>query len=322
MPILGSRGAGAAAGFGLGGAALKYSLEYMVVGGGAGGGGCYGGSGGGAGGYRVGTYAEVSASEVYTITVGAGGAAAPTQPQTGGNGSDGSNSILSNPSTGTISSQGGGKGVSYRSPLQGSPLVQNGGNGGSGGGGSSSPSGPAGTGGTGNTPSVAPSQGNDGGAGTSAGGGSGGGGGGGSEAGQDAQTTPLVPGGGKGGDGGANSITGSSVYYAGGGGGSGGPGRGAGAGGNGGGGAGANGAYASPLPNSAGVAGTANTGGGGGGAAYDIQPGQTSGAGGSGVVVIKVPTKFYPGTSTGSPTVTTSGPYTILKFTGNGSYTT
>ena len=319
MPILGSRGAGAAAGFGLGGAALKYSLEYMVVGSGGGGGGTYGGSGGGAGGYRVGTYAEVSASEVYTITVGAGGAAAPTQPQSGGVGSEGPASELSNPSTGTINSHGGGRGVSYRAPLQGSPLVQNGGDGASGGGGSEAPSLPGGSGGTGNLPSVAPSQGNDGGDGIV---GSAGGGGGASQAGQTAQNTPLVPGGGKGGDGGANSITGSSVYYAGGGGGSGGPGRGAGAGGNGGGGAGANGAYASPLPNSAGVSGTTNTGGGGGGAAYDIQPGQTSGAGGSGVVVIKVPTKFYPGTSTGSPTVTTSGPYTVLKFTGNGSYTT
>jgi hypothetical protein len=34
-----------------------------------------------------------------------------------------------------------------------------------------------------------------------------------------------------------------------------------------------------------------------------------------------VPTVFYSGTTTGSPTVTTSGSNTILTFTVNGSYT-
>jgi hypothetical protein len=61
----------------------------------------------------------------------------------------------------------------------------------------------------------------------------------------------------------------------------------------------------------AGVAGTANLGGGGGGAA----------AGGSGVVILSVPTAIYSGVSTGSPTITTSGSNTILKFTASGSYT-
>jgi hypothetical protein len=36
---------------------------------------------------------------------------------------------------------------------------------------------------------------------------------------------------------------------------------------------------------------------------------------------LSVPTSKYSGTTTGSPTVTTSGSNTIIKFTANGSYT-
>jgi hypothetical protein len=36
---------------------------------------------------------------------------------------------------------------------------------------------------------------------------------------------------------------------------------------------------------------------------------------------LSVPTVFYTGTTTGSPTVTTSGSNTIIKFTASGSYT-
>ena len=61
--------------------------------------------------------------------------------------------------------------------------------------------------------------------------------------------------------------------------------------------------------------GTVNTGGGGGGSVA------STGAGGSGVVIISVPTALYSGTTTGSPTVTTSGSDTIIKFTSSGSYT-
>ena len=61
-----------------------------------------------------------------------------------------------------------------------------------------------------------------------------------------------------------------------------------------------------------GSAGTANTGNGGAG-------GPT--VGGSGVVIISVPTAFYNGTTTGSPVVTTSGSNTILQFNSSGSYT-
>jgi hypothetical protein len=38
-------------------------------------------------------------------------------------------------------------------------------------------------------------------------------------------------------------------------------------------------------------------------------------------VIISIPTIFYSGTTTGSPTVTTSGLNTILKYTGSGTYT-
>ena len=63
--------------------------------------------------------------------------------------------------------------------------------------------------------------------------------------------------------------------------------------------------------------GTINTGNGGG-----AWPGSgNSGAGGSGVVILSVPTANYSGTTTGSPTITTSGSNTIIKFTSSGSYT-
>jgi hypothetical protein len=67
------------------------------------------------------------------------------------------------------------------------------------------------------------------------------------------------------------------------------------------------------------VAGTANTGGGGGGGSSGL--GTNSGAGGSGVVILSIPTANYSGTTTGSPTVTTSGSNTILQFNSSGSYT-
>lgn len=66
------------------------------------------------------------------------------------------------------------------------------------------------------------------------------------------------------------------------------------------------------------TAGTAYTGGGGGGGAY---LNNSAANGGSGVAILSIPTDAYSGTTTGSPVVTTSGGNTILKFTGNGSYT-
>ena len=66
-----------------------------------------------------------------------------------------------------------------------------------------------------------------------------------------------------------------------------------------------------------GGSGTANTGSGGG-ATGQSPPG---GSGGSGVVYLSIPTSAYTGTITGSPTVTTSGSNTILKYTSSGTYT-
>lgn len=103
----------------------------------------------------------------------------------------------------------------------------------------------------------------------------------------------------RGGNGAASAITGSSVYYAGGG--------------------AMNTGTASLGGGGAGTAGsgngTANTGGGGAG--YN----GGSGSGGSGVIILKVPTAQYTGTVTGSPSVTTSGSDTVIKFTSSGTYT-
>ncbi len=65
-------------------------------------------------------------------------------------------------------------------------------------------------------------------------------------------------------------------------------------------------------------AGTVNTGSGGGGSHQ-----ATSGAGGKGVVILRMATADYTGTTSGSPTVdqsTVSG-QTILIFNASGSYT-
>ncbi len=67
-----------------------------------------------------------------------------------------------------------------------------------------------------------------------------------------------------------------------------------------------------------------NTGSGGGGAQAPCCCSGTATAGGngsSGVVILRMATSLYSGTTTGSPTVTTDGTDTILKFTGSGTYT-
>ena len=266
----------------------SYSIDFLVIAGGGSGGGYGNGGGGGAGGYRTSTQ-TVSAGTVITVTVGDGGASVTGLLS----GINGSNSSISGSGLTTITSAGGGGGGG--SPASTAP------SGGSGGGGRNGYSG-----GSGNTPSTSPSQGNNGGLGVSTPPAYGGGGGGGAGAvGQDGTSS-------KGGDGGAgvaSSITGSSVTRAGGGGG--GTDTTIGSGGSGGGGNGGT------HPSGNGSAGTANTGSGGG-AGEDAS---NSGAGGKGVVILSVPTASYSATSTGSPTVTTSGSNTILQFNGSGSYT-
>lgn len=111
-----------------------------------------------------------------------------------------------------------------------------------------------------------------------------------------------------GGPAGSTSITGSSILLGGGGGGSTYSGS-SGPGGSGIGGSGSTNAASS---------GVGNTGSGGGG----VPGGGTSyGQGGSGTVFISIPTSMYSGTTTGSPTVTTNGSNTVMRFTSSGTYT-
>jgi len=274
---------------------IPYSIDFLVVAGG--GGGSFGG--GGAGGYRTSTQ-SASIGTVITVTVGDGGASLTGSEFRSQRGNSGSNSSISGTGLTTITSAGGGGGGGR------SDSVPTGANGGSGGGAGCFSDGSSGvaSGGTGNTPSTSPSQGNNGGTGEHVGGisSSGGGGGGASANGSNYSGNN----GGAGGNGTASSITGSSVTRAGGGGACK-----AGGGGTGGGGAGGT--------NAGGTSGTANTGGGGGGS--ETEPNYFTGAGGKGVVILSVPTASYSSTTTGSPTVTTSGSNTILQFNGSGSYT-
>ena len=250
-----------------------YSVNYLVVAGGGGGGAGYAG-GGGAGGL-LSSSATLSSGTAYTITVGSGGAGSSSGSATGTNGNS---SVL----TGFATAIGGGGGGSYN-------LAANGNSGGSGGGAAH----------TGSTVAAGTSgQGNAGG--TSASGIAGAGGGGASAVGSNVSVAQT---GGAGGAGLANSISGSSVTYAGGGGGGSGTGTG-GAGGAGGGGAGGTSAV--------GTAGSANTGGGGGGGAVSANGGN----GGSGIVIIS-----YLGSQRGTGgTVTSSGGYTIHTFTSSSTY--
>jgi hypothetical protein len=242
--------------------AKAITCDYLVVAGGGGGGGNTGG-GGGAGGYRtsIGGSALSLGTSAVTVTVGAGGAGG--SGSTPARGSNGSNSVFS-----TITSNGGGGG--------GATGTNQGLDGGSGGGSARGAQSPGVSGGLGNTPSTSPNQGNNGGNNGSTGS-SGGGGGAGAVGGNVSGVNP-----GAGGAGSSNSISGSSVTYAGGGGGGTYETSSGGAGGSGGGGAGA-----ADLQTPG--AGTANRGGGGGGGNNSNSPSgsTTGGAGGSGIVIVR-----------------------------------
>jgi hypothetical protein len=276
---------------------LPYAIDFLVIAGG-GGGGCNVAGAGGAGGYRASTQ-TVNAGTVITVTVGDGGAGSTDNTVRGSNGSD---SSISGSGLTTITSAGGGGGGTFGGTRSGA-------SGGSGGGASATSA----TGGSGNTPSTSPSQGNSGGAGANDDGNNYPAGGGGGAGGVGSNGTSGGASG-NGGVGTASSITGSSVTRAGGGGGGGGANT-AGTGGTGGGGQGCSGASGSA------VAGTANTGGGGGGGRQTAPSADQGKAGGKGVVILSVPTANYSSTTTGSPTVTTSGSNTIMQFNGSGSYT-
>lgn len=277
-----------------GGANPTPAVDYLVVAGGGSGGSGTGGGGGGAGGLLESSAYPVTAGIAYTVTVGAGGASTTYNSPVAENGLPGNNSSFGP----AITATGGGAGV-----IGGVP---DGGSGGSGGGAGTSPGADGGPG--------TPGQGNNGAdvqdpfPGLSIGGGGGGAG---------AAATNR-----NGGAGAASPITGTPVNYAGGGG--------AGVyngtstpsvGGIGGGG---DGGYNTNAIGD-GEPGDANTGGGGGGgggtapaAAVDV----VSGAGGSGIVVVRYPDTYDDAVSTtGSPTFTTTGGYKIYKFTGDGSIT-
>jgi len=286
-----------------------YTVDFLVIAGGGGSGGSVSGNttggGGGAGGYRNSFSTETSggggSSEssltfalgtVYTVTVGAGGTGGAGNDTSASIGNSGNNSVISGTGISTITSTAGGGGCGTSGANH--PARD----GGSGGGGNRFSSLGTGT----------ANQGFNGGRDSSGGGtGNSGGGGGSGSAGQAQQASS----GGSGGNGTASSITGSSVIRAGGGGG------GAQAGGSGGtaqGGGGAGGGETT-----AGTAGTSNTGGGGG--AGGVSHTGTGSSGGSGIVILRMPTANYSGTTTGSPTVTTDGSDTVIVFNSSGSIT-
>jgi len=280
--------------------ATRNIMSHVIVGGGAGGGVKRGG-GGGAGGYRevknpVTPYTAspldgypsapnrvtVTATSFPVVVGGGGTAGVAASPICNPASTANTNGVAS--SFGGITAAGGGAGGGTGTPTGGGAA------GASGGGGvhemSGRPGPGANPGGAGNTPPVSPAQG-------FAGGnacqpepaGQGGGGGGALNAGVnggDGQGTPA----GDGGGGATSEINGSPVTRAGGGGSGARPNGRQGQGGSGGGGPGANNA---PKPNgdpaSNGTNGTVNTGGGGG-ATADAHP-STSGAGGSGIVIIR-----------------------------------
>jgi hypothetical protein len=303
------------------------TVEYMVL---AGGGGGYradspGGRGGGGGaGGLLHSNTSITAGVTYTVTVGSGGAV-----QTNG----GYSSLGTPASPALVYSYGGGKGGWTPSPA---------GNGGSGGG-----AGNGSTAGKGIYPGSpyisADRQGYDGAVGASpqySGGGGGGAGAAGKGFGGGPGTTNAIvyyPDANLGLNGGPGltdadlngmlSATSSGelggapsnpsyngvTYIGGGGSGGGGPYNYAGGFGGGG--------WGTSSPNPAAQAGRVNTGGGGGGGNYG-SPAVYEAAGGSGLVIIRYPDTFSAAASTtGSPTVTTTGGYRYYKFTGTGSIT-
>jgi len=263
-------------------------VDFLVVAGGAGGGQDNGGGGGGAGGLRTsfGTSSGGGTSNESKIALSPGTTYTITVGPGGGAQTSGTNSSIVGGSISVISTGGGRAG--------GQGVGNNGADGGSGGGAT-----PFGSGGAAVTSPV--TQGYAGANGLTGssnpyddGGGGGGGAGG---AGQTVTPNKYVWFGA--GPGLPVSITGTSITYA----------------------VGGNGTPRYPdLPVGGATPGAPNTGDGGDGAG---RGGSYAAAGGSGIVVLRMPTANYSGTTTGTVTVdqsTVSG-VTILKFTGDGTYT-
>ena len=296
--------------------ASNVSTEFLVVAGGGGGGGdgeTVGGAGGGAGGLRTsygstsggGASAESNLSLVagttYTITVGAGGTGSTSRTNNGSNG--GASSIVGSDIT-DITTVGGGKAAHTQGNI--------GTSGGSGGGSSYNTGTPAtGTSGQGFDGGTSSTTGGS----RSSGGGGGGAGGAGGNSSQD-----VAPNGGAG----LNiSITGASVGYGGGGaaGSSGSYGQGSAT--HGGGAAGASGG------NNDGNNAAANTGGGGGGASVTGSGQAAGGDGGSGIVIMRIPTTAYgsiqnltlQSTSKTASSVPTQSDFVMLMENGAGTAT-
>jgi hypothetical protein len=244
---------------------------------------------------------------VITYAIVAGGGGGGTGAPGGGGGAGGylsATNFTLNPGTtySFVVGAGGGSATNGSDSTAFSLTAIGGGAGRSGGGSSGGSGGGAGTGGSGGAGTSG--QGNAGGGNTSQGGG-GGGGGASAVGGSGSGNSP-------GGGGNGTTFSPNSTTYAGGGGGGGyyNSTGGTGGGGNGGG-----------LPgNDNATSGTANTGGGGGGSG-SAYGGGSPGSGGSGTVILSIPTVSYTGTVTGSPTVTTSGSNTIVRYTSSGSYT-
>lgn len=265
-----------------------YNVSYVAVAGGGGGGFTWGG-GGGAGGYKA-DVASFRLGTTYSFVIGAGG----------GNNVSGANTVINSLNSFNLTLSGGGRGGSYPGTLG------RGNNGGSGGGGSlvwSNAIGGNGLIGQGNN------GGNGGGDGlftnnTASGAGGGAGNVGGSVIVNFTSNTITVP---SGGNGLQNSLSGTPVYLAGGGAG------------------GSSGGPFAPwtfIDTAVGglggggsktvINGKLNTGGG----AYG-----RNGSGGSGIIIISIPTINYTGITTGSPTVVINGSNTVLIYNSSGSYT-
>ena len=265
--------------------------------------------------YNGSTWVALNQTPVYTaayLCVAGGGGGGGTSG--GGMGGGGAGGVLQGSAQlthGTVYTITVGGGASYGNPGSTgsassiSGIVSSSGGGGGGSNASAATSGGSGGGGSEASPYIGAvgvvGQGNRGGDGSGAGMGAGGGGAGNSGESVGQQTA------GSGGIGIVSYITGSAVMYGIGGGGS----RNGQRGGWPNGGAGSGGSAYGGTNN-----GTTNAGNGGGGS-YSGAPGN----GGSGVVILSIPTDQYTGTYTGGPTITTVGANTVLKFTGSGTYT-